>query len=304
MSESETLAVKSKGLATNLKGSATSLFGGIVEKYEKTFSVTRDALPRANIRMAFRTYMSLVFLFSSIAYLALLATLIMAVYITKVSMFMGIMLIVLLPVVCTMVFFFALTFYPLEKASSRKKNIESNLPFVLTHMGAVAESGIPPYVIFKLISEFKEYGEVSIEMGKIVRNIELFGIDPLTAVKEAAEKTPSDAFKQMLMGFVTTTESGGNIKIFLKSAGDQALFEWRTKRERFLEQLSAYAEFYTGILIVAPLFIIALFSVMSMIQPTIGGFGIIDLMKISIYLIVPIMNGGFLIFLKGVEVEI
>jgi flagellar protein FlaJ len=188
--------------------------------------------------------------------------------------------------------------------SSRKSNIESNLPFVLTHMGAVAESGVPPYVIFRLISQFEEYGEISKEMGKIVRNIETFGIDPLTAVKEVAEKTPSDAFRQMLLGFVTTTESGGNIKVFLKSAGDQALFEWRVKRERFLQQLSAYAEFYTGVLIAAPLFIIALFSVMSMIQPTIGAFGILDLMKISIYLIVPIINGAFLMFLRGVEVEI
>jgi flagellar protein FlaJ len=136
-----------------------------------------------------------------------------------------------------------------------------------------------------------------------VRNIETFGIDPLTAVKEVADKTPSDEFREMLLGFVTTTESGGNIKVFLKSAGEQALFNWRMKRERFLQQLSTYAEFYTGIMIAAPLFIIALFSVMSMIQPTIGSFEILNLMRISIYLIVPTLNSVFLVFLRGIEVE-
>jgi flagellar protein FlaJ len=171
-------------------------------------------------------------------------------------------------------------------------------------MGAVAESGIPPYLIFRLISQFKEYGEVAKEMEKIVRNVDTFGIDPLTAVKEVAERTPSENLKQILLGFVTTTESGGNIKTFLKNVGTQALFEWRIKREKFLQQLSAYAEFYTGLLIAAPLFIIAIFAVMNMIQPTMGGYGILDLMKLCIYVIVPIMNSGFLLFLRGVEIEI
>ena len=186
---------------------------------------------------------------------------------------------------------------------SRRKDVETNLPFVLTHMGAVAESGVPPYIIFKLIGEFEEYGEVSKEMKKIVRNIDMFGLDPLAAVKQVADKTPSNEFKQVLLGFVTTTESGGDIKTYLKSTGQQALFDWRMKREKFLQQLSAYAEFYTGLLIAAPLFIVALFSVMSMISPTMAGFSILDLMKLSIYIIVPVLNGGFILFLRGVEVE-
>jgi archaellum biogenesis protein FlaJ (TadC family) len=123
-------------------------------------------------------------------------------------------------------------------------------------------------------------------------------------VREVADKTPSESFKQLLLGFITTTESGGNVKVFLKGASDQALFEWRMKREKFLQQLSAYAEFYTGILIAAPLFIIALFAIMNMISPTLSGYNILDLMKLSIYVILPLMNIIFLVFLRGIEVEI
>jgi flagellar protein FlaJ len=171
-------------------------------------------------------------------------------------------------------------------------------------MGAVVESGIPPSLVFKLISRFEEYGEVSTEMKKIVRNIEVFGLDPLTAMKEVAKRTPSESLKQIFYGFSSTIESGGNIKLYLKNAGQQALFEWRLKREKFLQQLSAYAEFYTGILIAAPLFIISLFAVMNLIQPDIGGFDILTLTKLSIYLIIPVVNVVFLAFLRGIEVEI
>lgn len=285
------------------KGLATSLFGDTIDKYKGVFAFVKDSLPKTDIKIPFRTYMSTVLLTSLIAYAGTLVALIAALIILEVSLLMTIVYCIFVPFLVAIVCLVMLSIYPYQRMFSRKKNIEANLPFVLIHMGAVAESGIPPYVIFRLISEFKEYGEVSNEMKKIVRNIDMFGIDPLTAVRQAAEKTPSDSFKQVLLGFVTTTESGGDVKTFLKTAGQQSLFEWRIRRERFLQQLSAYAEVYTGLLIAAPLFIIALFAVMNMIQPTLGGYGILDLMKLSIYLVVPLLNGGFILFLRGVEVE-
>lgn len=287
----------------SLKGFATQLFGGLADRYSEMFTFVKISLPKADIKIPFRTYMSMVFLFSSISFVLSLAILGTILGVVNVSILMRIAYLIFLPLLMASVIFLLLTFYPYQKTLSRKKNIESNLPFVLTHMGAIAESGIPPYVIFRLISEFEEYGEISKEMGKIVRNIETFGIDPLTAVKEVAERTPSSDFSQILQGFVTTTESGGDIKLFLKNAGEQALFDWRIRREKFLQQLSAYAEFYTGILIAAPLFIIALFAVMNMIQPNIGGYDILFLTKLSIYMIIPIVNISFLAFLRGVEVE-
>jgi flagellar protein FlaJ len=285
------------------KGLATSLFGNIVDKYKDMFVFVKDSLSKTDIKIPFRTYMSIVVLTSLIAYIGTLVALIAALTVLGTSLLMTVVYCVFAPFLVAIVCMVMLSLYPYQRMYSRKKNIETNLPFVLIHMGAIAESGIPPYVIFKLISEFKEYGEVSTEMKKIVRNIDMFGIDPLTAVKQAAEKTPSDSFKQVLLGFATTTESGGDVKTFLKSTGQQSLFEWRMRREKFLQQLSAYAEFYTGLLIAAPLFIVALFAVMNMIQPTLAGYGILDLMKLSIYLVVPLLNGGFILFLRGVEVE-
>jgi len=254
----------------------------------------------------FRTYVSWTIFLTIISFIiSTIATAsILAINGFGMPVFVRVIMAILVPFMIsagTFVYFF---FYPAQMSGSRRKDMETNLPFALTHMGAVAESGVPPYVIFKLISEFDEYGEIAKEMGKIVRNIDNFGLDPLTAVKEVAKKTPSDEFKQILMGFVTTTESGGDLKLFLKSTSEQALFNWRIKRERFLQQLSMYAEFYTGVLIAAPLFLVSLFSVMALIQPNLGGFDILTLSQMSIYGLIPMINIVFLVFLKGVEVEI
>lgn len=288
------------------KGLATLIFGGLIDKYSDLFAVIKDALPRANIKTSFRAYMSMVFLSSLITYLVsfLVVLMFMVILAIKIPIITSIIYIIFIPLLASIVCFILLLFYPYQKMTSRRKNIETTLPFVLMHMGSIMESGIPPHAIFRLMAEFEEYGEISYEMKKIVRNMDTFGVDPLTAVRSVAAKTPSNPLKQVLLGIVTTIEAGGDVKTYLKNMGQQALFEWRMKRQRFLEQLSAYAEFYTGLLIAAPLFIIALLAVMNMISPTMGGYGIVDLMKLSVYVIIPGMNTGFLLFLRGVEVEI
>jgi flagellar protein FlaJ len=289
------------------KGLATQRLGWVFDTYgEKSFDFVKKSLPRADMKIPIRTYMSMVFLASAISFVAAIAAVNAFIFALGISVHpvVHVTYSLFIPAAAGMGAFVIGSLLPSQRAGNRRKNIETNLPFVLTHMGAVAESGVSPYVIFKLISEFEEYGEVSREMKKVVRNVESFGLDPLTAVREVADRTPSESLKQILLGFISTTSSGGNIKIFLKNAGEQALFEWRIRREKFLQQLSAYAEFYTGILIAAPLFIIALFAVMNLIQPDIGGFDILTLTQLSIYLLIPVVNMVFLMFLRTVEVEI
>jgi len=282
---------------------ATVLFGGLIDRIGKNFNFLRDSLPKANIKIPFRTYLSAVFLNTIIVYMFSLVFFTILTTFLEIKMFHKILLIGYLPFMVALVAAGVMVIYPYQKVMGRRKDIDINLPFALSHMAAISESGIPPYMIFKLLSKFDEYGEIAREMKVLVRNIDTFGVDPLTAVRETAERTPSNELRQILLGIVSTTESGGDVKTYIKNAGEQAMFDWRLKREKFMQQLSAYAEFYTGILIAAPLFIVSLFVVMNMIQPNIGGFDILTLTKLSIYILIPFLNGAFLLFLRGTEVE-
>ena len=196
---------------SELKGFATVLFGSLVDRYGDQFVFVKDNLPASNINVPFRTYVSWTIFVTLVSFVisAIATPIILIVNGFGIPLAVKIMMMVLIPFVIAASTFLYFFFYPAQVSGSRRKNMESNLPFALTHMGAVAESGVPPYVIFKLIGQFDEYGEIAKEMRKIVRNIDTFGLDPLSAVKEVAKKTPSQEFKQILMGFVTTTESGG-----------------------------------------------------------------------------------------------
>lgn len=187
--------------------------------------------------------------------------------------------------------------YPIHVTSSKKASIEGNLPFAMNHMAAISASGVPPFVIFRLISKVKEYGEVSNESEIIVRNMELFGMDIVTSIKSVASRTPSDQFKQFLFGFISNIETGGVLKTYLENSARDSLFDYRLKREKYLQSLATYADFYTAVLIAAPLFFVSILSVMSLIGGQIFGLDIQTAMQLGIFLLIPVLNTAFLMFI-------
>ena len=279
-------------------------FGWVTKKYPEILKLVETTLPKSGFIVSPKNYVSLICLSALIGYIASLVVLsVLSFTVLEFNILISALILVFFPVIVGASIFIVGIFYPYQKVITRGQSINTNLPFAISHMGAIAASGVPPTAIFKLLSQFKEYDALAEEMEKITRNIEVFGLDPMTAIREVAKRTPSEKFKQLLNGIASTIEGGGNLKVYLKNAGEQSLFVWRTRRQKYLQQLSTYAEFYTGLLIAAPLFLIALFSVMYMIQPEIAGFDILDLMKISIYVVIPALNLAFLVFLQVTQVE-
>jgi len=279
-------------------------FDWTTKKYPEILKLVDSTVPKSGMSISPKNYISFIFLSVFMGYfISLAVTSILGFTVFNFNILILVLFVIFIPFIIAILIFIVGIFYPYQKVLNRSTSIATNLPFALSHMGAIASSGVPPTAIFKLLAEFKEYDVLADEMEKIVRNIEVFGLDPVTAMREVAKRTPSEKFKQLLLGIATTIDGGGDLKTYLSNAGEQSLFTWRTKRQKYLQQLSAYAEFYTGLLIAAPLFLIALFSVMYMIQPQLAGFDILQLMKISIYLIVPSLNIGFLVFLQLTQVE-
>lgn len=187
--------------------------------------------------------------------------------------------------------------YPFQLLNSKKNSIEGNMPFAINHMAAISASGVPPFVMFKLLTSIPEYGEVSNEAKRIVRNVGTFGMDIVSAMKNVAERTPSQEFKQFLYGVISTIETGGDLKKFLENSAKEALFGYRLKREKYLQTLSTYADFYTAVLIAAPLFFVSVLSVMSLVGGQVFGLSIPSAMRIGVYALIPLMNITFIMFI-------
>jgi len=187
--------------------------------------------------------------------------------------------------------------YPYHLVSNKKRSIEANLPFAANHMGAIAASGIAPHIMFRMLTDVKEYGEVGKEAMTIVRNTDSFGMDINSAIKDVADRTPSQQFRQFLYGIISTISSGGDLRRYLQNYAKESLTDYRLKREKYISALSLYADFYTAVLIAAPLFFISIMAVMSMIGGTLMGMPIHIAIQIGIYILIPMLNIFFLLFI-------
>ena len=111
-------------------------------------------------------------------------------------------------------------YYPALEASGRKNKIEQDLPYAITYMQALS-STVTLYTIFRNVYDAADlYGEVSRECGLIVRDVELFGEDLLTAIENTIKVTPSENFRELLNDLALVYKSGGNLTNFFNAKSD------------------------------------------------------------------------------------
>jgi archaeal flagellar protein FlaJ len=290
---------KSKGPEefTFLKMTAIKLFGGVADRFSESFVSLKQALITSNARVLFRTYLSLTFFVAFITFIATFIMTLLFVITFKLDLVFAAFGMVIIPLFFASITFFMVFVYPFSVSQSKKADIEVNLPFALTHMAAISESGAPPITMFKILAKFNEYGELSKEANEIARNVELFGLDEISALKDSANKTSSSTFKDVLEGMIVAIQSGGSMKSFLIEEANRAMFDYTVKREKYNEVLSTYADIYTALLIAAPMIFIVVLAALNIMGGDMFGFTIEELMIIGT-LALATLNMIFLTFLS------
>jgi flagellar protein FlaJ len=274
------------------------LFGWLAKGSEKSFSSLSPWLKGAGMHMLLKTYISVIYMTTAIALVTSLAV-ILAISLMFVEDLVMIVYFVMFGPVLTASFTFLIMYmYPSQRYKSARKSIDNNLPFALIHMDSISSSGIPIEFMFDLIGRLKEYGEVSRQARLVVRNIKTFGMSSVSAINSVAEITPSPAFKQVLTGISSTISKGGNLSGFLKEMSNKSLFDYRIEREKHVKTLATYADIYTSVMIAAPLMMLAVLVMMNVIGGDVFGLTIPDAIGLMTYVMVPLMNIGFLAFLQ------
>lgn len=152
--------------------------------------------------------------------------------------------------------FVCLYYYPQLAAQGRKTKIEMDLPYAITYMQALS-STITLYDIFRSVYDAADlYGEVSKECGLIVRDVELFGEDLLTAIENTIAVTPSENFRELLNDLMLVYRSGGNLTNFFNAKSESYRELARQELEALLQFLEMIAEIYVTAFVAGPIAII------------------------------------------------
>ncbi len=190
--------------------------------------------------------------------------------------------------------------YPSLIVSERKKRIDNALAFGTLYLAALARAGFPLPQMFRMMSGFKEYGELSKEAGKITNDIETLGLDAPEALTRAINRSPSEAWSELLVGLKTSITVGGDLAKYLDEKTEGFVADYKRRLTEFGNVLSMLIEIYITIVIVGAVF----FVVVSSIMTSIGAVPVSLLKTINLLIVtlgIPILTAAFILIAKGIS---
>ncbi|MBN2202926.1 MAG: type II secretion system F family protein [Candidatus Aenigmarchaeota archaeon] len=283
-----------------LKQLSFKFFGRSLEPFINYFDSIKPDLIRANIGLSLQEYVYIMFLVILGTFIIEFPSIVIITSLLLHDAINAFLLSFTMTVVILIVQFFLFYTYPSMAAGRRKKNIDSSLSFATTYMATIATSGAPPITMFKVMSEFKDYGEISQEMGKIYRDVEAFGMELVEAIRKTASRTPSEELKELLWGLETMLSSGGNVGNYLHEKSRLFIAEYRRSLEKYSRTLSMLIEVYLTVVLIGSIFFIIMTALMSII----GGTSSLSMMFLQfavIFLILPFVSVGFILLVKTIS---
>ncbi len=259
------------------------LFGGIAPSFLERVVEFKEYLERAKIKIYPETYVSLMFFVAMLT----LPISIMAVVLLYLYSFIPIIFLVPLPFYVMIGFLLI----PISRAGERARHLEREMPFAATYTSVMASGGIAPYNSFKRLSEVDLMPAMQCEAREIIKDVEIFGIDPLTAIENAARKNPLDVFKDFLAGYASTVIIGGDIGHFLERKSED-IFKTRAMRVKAAaERLGMLLETFIIVMVLMSLCFYILFSVESIYSTGVSSYSGILLYT---YLFTPMLSLMFI----------
>ncbi|MEM3577957.1 MAG: type II secretion system F family protein [Candidatus Bathyarchaeia archaeon] len=270
-------------LLRTLEAWSFRMFGRIAPSFLKNVFEFKDYLERARIKIYPETYVSMMFFLAILTIPVSIASLI-------ILYFYGFLPVIFL---IPMPFYIMIGFIliPMSKASDRAANLEREMPFAAAYISVMASGGIAPYTSFKRLAEVELMPAMRSEAKEIMKDVEIFGIDPLTAIENAAKKNPLDIFKDFLSGYASTVIIGGDIGHFLERKAED-IFKTRAMRVKAAaERLGMLLETFIIVMVLMSLCFYILFSVESMYSTEMSmGSGMI----LYTYLFTPMLSFVFI----------
>jgi len=277
-----------------------SLYASFSNKYFREYSERlipnfpnlSTALKKGNIKFLILTYISMA-LMSTVISFFLGVFLFVSLLIFSLSNWIYFWIPLFLPLLSLGLFYL----YPIGEASTIQKKITQELPFATIQMSAIAGSDIEPTRIFKIIAMSKEYPAIGGEIKKLLAQVEIYGYDLVTSLKNVASKTSNKKLAELFSGLATNINSGGELKNYLEKKSENFLLDYKLERQKYSDLAGTFMDIYISILIAAPLVLMMMFIVMNVSGLGVAGLGIVPLLMISIAVII-FVNIVFLLVLN------
>jgi len=184
---------------------------------------------------------------------------------------------------------------PRNTAEVRQRGIDEGLPRTVAFVYALSRGGMSTPGVMRTLADNRDvYGHGADEISVAVREMDLFGRDIITAVRNVSKRTPSEQFKTFSENFASVLQSGQNLPGFLRDQYERYQEEAVERQEDILELLSTIAEAYVTVLVAGTLFLMTILLVFGLTTTQ-----TINFLRLLAYVLIPLGNALFMVYLAG-----
>jgi archaeal flagellar protein FlaJ len=172
------------------------------------------------------------------------------------------------PVASAVPFLLGITM-PKISASSRAQALDNELPYLFAYITVLAGGGISPIVTLKRISKAaKIFPAAAKEAARILMDVEIFGLDAISALEREARLTPNKVFSDFIGGYVAVLKTGGDALSYLE-AKLKEIFAYREgKVKSGSEFIATMSEAYIITTVVMGVSLMVLWATQNLMSPT------------------------------------
>lgn len=273
---------------------------------KKTFPTLEKDLIKANLPFSPNGYISIIFFATLIAFI--ISIFIMGFFLffnikamipfvvsAGESLAIRIPKVIWIPIVLPLVTFLFAYFYPSLERKAVEIKINQELPFATINMSAISGSMIDPSKIFDIIISTKEYPNLEKEFKKLINEINIYGYDFVSALRNSSANSPSKKLSELFTGLATTINSGGDLPEFFDKRAQTLLFEHKIEKEKSTKAAETFMDIYISVVIAAPMILMLLLMMMK-----ISGLGLqlsTQMITLIMVLGVSLINIVFIVFL-------
>jgi flagellar protein FlaJ len=277
------------------KFSAVSMryFGKVAAKLEARMPTLGEDLLKSNYFIAPNAFLSVI-LFVTVLSIPVAVFGIVMMEITNTMYYAAASIIPLL------VFGIGLTM-PKSSRSSRATAVDGELAFVVGYLSVLISGGVSPVNLFKRLSTNKLYPACAKEARRIVINVDVLGMDPVSAIEKAARYCPNKVLSDFLSGYIAVTKIGGDISGFVDQKQKDIFTHRSMKLKSSTEFVGTLAEAYLAATVVMGISLFILQIVQAMVQKT----GTTDLTMMYFYsgVFMPLISGVFIFLLHSMQTK-
>jgi flagellar protein FlaJ len=196
--------------------------------------------------------------------------------------------------------YWARWWYPRQRAEKRAERIDASMPQTVAFIYALSRSGMSFPKVLRILSNNRDvYGAAADEVQVAVRNMDMFGMDMISAIKTMSRRAPSENFKEFGENLTSVLQSGRSLSEFLHQQYDEYQEEAEAQQEQLLNLLATMAEAYVTVLVAGPLFLITILVIVGItVNDT------LPVLQLLAYFLLPLANIGFILYLDTVMASV